>query len=85
MQKVMGRRLSVEMGGAKRLHALSLLVLSALFAPWAFVHLLASTVRVKVYVRKKGGGERGRSGRGGRGEGVGGEGVGREGIVDGRG
>ena len=46
VQKVMGRRLSVEMGGAKRLHALSLVVLSFLFAPWAFVHLLASTVDI---------------------------------------
>eukprot|EP00731_Ephydatia_muelleri_P016695 Em0009g1119a len=46
VQKVMGRRLSVDMGGAKRLHALSLLVLSFLFAPWALVHLLASSVDI---------------------------------------
>lgn len=46
VQKMMGRRLSVDMGGAKRLHALSLLVLSFLFAPWAFIHLLATTVDI---------------------------------------
>ena len=48
----------MEMGGAKRLHALSSLVLSFLFAPWALVHLLASTVRAgKREEREEEGGE----------------------------
>jgi len=44
LQKKWGRRLSVDVGGAKRLQALSTLVVAVMLMPWALVQVFTQEV-----------------------------------------